>query len=144
MYKKALEEFHKALFLKTGDYRQDINQRFLAGNPTTDLRASLIQEETQELCEALKSGSLEEVRKELCDVLYVVFAVAALYDLPVEEDFKLVHENNMLKFATGFLGPNGKWMKAKDHPKVKLTSRKVDTTGQFELPIPEVPDCVVP
>ena len=106
------------MFQKTGDWRVDINQKFLKGNPTTDLRIALLKEETEELCEALSEGTLSDVRKELCDVLYVTFALAAIYDLDVEADFEVVHQNNMLKFETGFVGPNGKWLKSKNHPKV--------------------------
>ncbi len=119
-YKKKIQEFHKKFFNKTGDWRGDINQVFLKGNPSAIRLAELIKEEATELVEALRTGTEHDIRKETCDLLYVTFAVPAIYDLPIEEDFIKVHENNMLKFETGSLRADGKWVKHKDHPKVEL------------------------
>lgn len=120
MYKKSLVEFHKAVFNKTGDYRTDLNQELVIGSPTAVLRAELIREECNELIDALLLEDKEQVLKELCDVLYVTFGLAVVYDLSIKEAFERVHENNMLKVHTGFINENGKLCKAKDHPKVIL------------------------
>jgi NTP pyrophosphatase (non-canonical NTP hydrolase) len=129
-YKKKLIEFHRKFFNKTGDWRNDVNQKFLKNNPTAILRAELIQEEARELIEELRTGTLETVRKELCDLLYVTFGTAAVYNLPVDEDFMKVHQNNMLKFDTGVLRADGKLVKAKDHPAVVFNDV---TELQYEL-----------
>jgi hypothetical protein len=50
----------------------------------------------------------------------VIFGTAAIYGLYIEEAFARVHENNMLKLTTGNLNDLGKFVKAKDHPKVYL------------------------
>lgn len=120
-YKEKLLEFQYAVFRKLGDWRHGPYQTFLKDNPAAKLRVALIKEECDELCEALTTGTIQDVRKELCDVLYVVFAAAAIYNFPVDEDFMLVHENNMLKINTGTKADNGKLLKAKDHPKVTFS-----------------------
>jgi len=124
-YKKKLKEFHRKFFNKTGDWRVDIDQKFIRNNPSAIRLAELIREEALELVEALKTGTEEEVRKETCDLLYVTFGVPAIYNHPVEEDFIKVHENNMLKFDTGSLRADGKWVKHKDHPKVELRQLEI-------------------
>ena len=77
-----------------------------------------------ELLHELRFGTEAGARKEACDLLYVIFGTAANYGWPIDEDFALVHENNMLKIKTEFIGPNGKLMKSKDHPKVELPPLK--------------------
>lgn len=115
-----LRQFHKLMFIKTGDWRADTGQKFIANNPTAILRAELVREEAFELIEALKTGTEKEVRKELCDLLYVTFGTAAVYDFNVDRDFNLVHKNNMLKFEGGKMREDGKWLKPDNHPKVEL------------------------
>ncbi len=123
-YLELLRKFQKAAFLKTGYWPADINQKFIPGNTTAMLRAFLHDEEVTELEEVLEDKcedtSEEHLLKELCDVLYVVFGTIACYNLPVEEAFKRVHENNMLKLTNGTILTNGKWQKPKDHSKVEL------------------------
>jgi hypothetical protein len=114
-YLKLLGEFHIAI--------GDKPVAFIAGNKTARLRARLIAEEGNEVCDELESipedTSEEALLKELCDVLYVVFGTAWAYDLPIWEAFKEVHKNNMLK--VGYPKDQyGKTIKPKDHPKVNL------------------------
>lgn len=120
-YREALIEFHKTMFNKTGDWKADTNQKLIIGNPTAQLRAALISEEALELCDALLLEDESQVRKELCDLLYVLYGTVVVFNLPIEEDFERVHENNMLKFKTASVGPNGKLIKHPDHPKVVFT-----------------------
>lgn len=119
-YLGLLREFHRAVFIKTGNWRSDINQKFIPDNPTAKLRIGLHEEEVDELSKALTEEDLEQVLKELCDCLYVLYGTAVTYNLPVEEAFKRVHANNMLKITTGDVNNLGKFVKAKDHPKVDL------------------------
>lgn len=74
-------------------------------------RASLIEEETEEVLQALDymdrtdegatSSTLEEakeeVAKELADLLYVIYGTADELDIPLEWVFKAVHKSNMSK-----------------------------------------------
>lgn len=116
-YINKLQDFHVGMYKKTKDDRSYPNQKFIPNNDTAQLRAALILEEANELAEALKLGTLSDVRKELCDLLYVTFGTAVVYQLD-DYDFSIVHDNNMLKLDTATVGDNGKLIKAKDHPKV--------------------------
>jgi predicted HAD superfamily Cof-like phosphohydrolase len=123
-YIAKLEEFHKAVFKKTGYWQADIGQEFIPNNQTAQLRAKLHDEEICEVEDILYGRdddcSKAHLLKELCDSLYVIFGTAAIYGLYIEEAFARVHENNMLKLTTGNLNDLGKFVKAKDHPKVYL------------------------
>ncbi len=94
--------------------------RFVPNDNHAQHRIRLIQEECKELCDALEGESADHVLKEICDVLYVVFGTAQCYNWPVDDAFKLVHENNMLKI-TYPTDKFGKYIKPKDHPQVDLT-----------------------
>lgn len=92
-----------------------------------DLGLSLIKEEHDEFVEAVTLGFSEDlVLKELCDLLYVIYRFAVVFKLPVEEAFRRVHENNMMKITNGTFNEAGKLTKAPDHPKVNLK----DLTGE--------------
>ena len=56
------------------------------------VRNSMISDETR-----------ENILKEMCDLLYVIFDMAATFDLPIGEAFNRVHRSNMSK-----LGADGK------------------------------------
>lgn len=88
----------------------------------TNLRIKLIDEEFLELVESLEEGSTEEVLKEMCDLLYVIFGTATAYGLDkiLPEAFDRVHHNNLLKLERGTVREDGKLVKALDHPKVFL------------------------
>lgn len=116
---KQLRSFHQAVVNKTGNWRLN-KQEYKPGDSTAALRADLVREEADELYEALSCENKAAMLKELCDLLYVSFAIADIYDLPLEAAFDEVHANNMLKLATGTTGLNGKFCKSPNHPKVDL------------------------
>lgn len=70
---------------------------------THDLRIGLIDEELDELKEALELNDIVEVADALCDLLYVVYGAGVTYGLPMDELFAEVHRSNMSK-----LGDDGK------------------------------------
>ncbi len=123
-YLKCLQEFYKEIHLKTGFWQADINQKFIPNNQTAQLRAKLHDEEVCEVEDILYGRdddcSEAHLLKEICDLLYVAFGTAAIYGFPIEEAFARVHANNMAKLKTGNLNDLGKFVKAKDHPKVHL------------------------
>ena len=84
------------------------------------LRRKLIREEVDELIEAMCFEDREAVAKELADVLYVVLPVAFIFDIPIQEVFNRVHDNNMLKLNNATIREDGKILKDPNHPKVVL------------------------
>ena len=65
-----------------------------------DLRLELLSEEMEEVVEA---GSMENLTKELADLIYVAIGMAVTFGLPLCEVFERVHQSNMSK-----LGEDGK------------------------------------
>jgi len=85
-----------------------------------ELSKTLIKEETNELLEALDEGDKAHILKEACDVIYVVVRMCIVHGLKFGVAFNRVHANNMLKFETGTIRPDGKLVKDQFHPKVRL------------------------
>jgi predicted HAD superfamily Cof-like phosphohydrolase len=68
-----------------------------------NLRKALIQEEMLELFEALDSNNMQEIVKEACDLLYVVYGTGVEMGVDLDRALEIVHESNMSK-----LGEDGK------------------------------------
>jgi len=77
---------------------------------TKALRIRLIQEEFDELKEALGHESLAAIAKELADLLYVAYGTAVSYGIDMEPVFQEVHRSNMSKVG-GYKRDDGKWVK---------------------------------
>ena len=69
------------------------------------LRMDLLMEEVKEYLEGEEKNDLENVAKELADIIYIVCGTAVSYGIPLDKVFDEVHRSNMDK-----LGPDG-------HPK---------------------------
>jgi predicted HAD superfamily Cof-like phosphohydrolase len=78
--------------------------------PTRMLRKRLIQEEFEELQEAMDEKDLPSIAKELADLLYVVYGTAISMGIDMEPVFKEVHRSNMSKVG-GYKREDGKWVK---------------------------------
>ena len=70
---------------------------------TTHLRVDLIEEELDELKEAIANDDLVEVADALADLLYVVYGAGHSFGINLDKCFKEVHNSNMSK-----LGEDGK------------------------------------
>ena len=70
---------------------------------TIQLRYDLIQEELNELKEAMKTKNLKEVADALTDILYVTYGAGCAYGIDLDKCFKEVQRANMSK-----LGSDGK------------------------------------
>ena len=70
---------------------------------TIQLRYDLIQEELNELKEAMKTKNLKEVADALTDILYVTYGAGCAYGVDLDKCFKEVQRANMSK-----LGEDGK------------------------------------
>ena len=79
---------------------------------TRELRVDLIQEEVDELVEAIANKDMVEIADALTDILYVVYGAGHTFGIDLDECFTEVHASNMSK-----LGENGVPVKA-DNGKV--------------------------
>jgi len=86
---------------------------------TCALRVTLIQEEFDELREALAQRDVEAVAKELADLLYVVYGTAVSCGLDMAPVFREVHRSNMSKVG-GHKRADGKWLKPPDYSPARL------------------------
>ena len=82
----------------------------LPNEATECLRIRLIQEEFDELQEALHQKELPSIAKELADLLYVVYGTAVSYGIDMEPIFHEVQRSNMSKVG-GYKREDGKWVK---------------------------------
>jgi predicted HAD superfamily Cof-like phosphohydrolase len=124
----CLLEFHHALAKKAILAGQneafDLSrpgQDFIRGGDTATLRKALINEEKNEVDEAIDLESLDHLLKECADLVYVVVGTCVSFGLDFDVAFNRVHENNMLKVARGEFNKAGKLVKPADHPSVDLT-----------------------
>jgi len=67
------------------------------------LRYNLIQEELDELQNAIKTKDLKEIADALTDILYVTYGAGHAYGMDLDKCFKEVQKSNMSK-----LGEDGK------------------------------------
>ncbi len=77
---------------------------------TKQLRVRLIQEEFDELKEAMATDNLAAVAKEIADLLYVTYGTAVSYGIDMEPVFQEVHRSNLSKVG-GYKRADGKWVK---------------------------------
>ena len=77
---------------------------------TEGLRIRLIEEEFDELKEALHRKDLPHIAKELADLLYVVYGTAVSYGIDMDPVFQEVQRSNMSKIG-GYKREDGKWVK---------------------------------
>ncbi|WP_455244415.1 pyrophosphohydrolase domain-containing protein [Petrachloros mirabilis] len=82
----------------------------LVDDRTRALRERLIQEEFDELKEAMARNDLNGIAKEMADLLYVVYGTAVSYGIDMEPVFREVHRSNMSKVG-GYKRADGKWVK---------------------------------
>lgn len=90
---------------------------------TMDLRFDLISEEFNEFIEAVQVGDRENILKENCDLLYVVYGAGWELGYDLDKAFRRVHKSNMSKFINGkpVFREDGKVLKGKFYKPPKLT-----------------------
>ena len=96
---------------------------------TRSLRVRLIQEEFDELQEALGRRDAAAVAKELADLLYVVYGTAVSCGIDMEPVFREVHRSNMSKIG-GHKRADGKWVKPATYSPARLEPILVAQGGQ--------------
>lgn len=94
MIKKAFESVQ--LFnLKSGEGKSDN----LKNKKINDFRISLIDEEVQELKDAIKCENKQEVADALADILFVTLGMADVLMIDIVSVFRAVCESNLSKFC---------------------------------------------
>ena len=76
---------------------------------TRELRLEVIQEEVDELGEAMEQRDMVGIADALTDILYVVYGTGHSYGIDLDECFQEVHSSNMSK-----LGEDGKPIRRDD------------------------------
>mgnify|MGYP000637954395 FL=1 len=98
-----MSNFNKVkAFMNT--YGQDVNEKASFPEDTiVQLRVDLIEEELNELKEAIKNKDIVEVADALTDILYVTYGAGHSFGVNLDECFDEVQRSNMSK-----LGEDGK------------------------------------
>lgn len=99
-----VEAFHRQFDIAVAD------RPCIPDEATCALRVKLIQEEFEELQQAMAQKDLQGMAKELADLLYVVYGSAVSCGIDMEPVFREVHRSNMSKVG-GHKRADGKWVK---------------------------------
>ena len=110
-----VEAFHSKFEILIQTAPTDVNE------DTKRLRVRLIQEEFDELKEAMATGDLTAVAKEMADLLYVTYGTAVSYGIDMEPIFQEVHRSNLSKVG-GYKRADGKWVKPPTYSPADLVS----------------------
>ena len=110
-----VEAFHRKFEIVAQTAPTDVNEA------TQHLRIRLIQEEFDELKEAMATGNLAAVAKEMADLLYVTYGTAVSYGIDMEPVFQEVHRSNLSKVG-GYKRADGKWVKPPTYSPADITS----------------------
>ncbi|MCA9386024.1 hypothetical protein KC717_05240 [Candidatus Dojkabacteria bacterium] len=97
-----ITEFHKAF----GSEEEPDSPTLSISHKIKELRKTLMKEEFEEVCKAIDENEpIEDLAKELADLLYVVFGTVKAFGLHdvMEDVYSEVHRSNMSK-----LGLDGK------------------------------------
>ena len=110
------------IFMKT--FRQMVRTKpQFPDEKTMQLRFDLIQEELNELEEAMKTKNLKEVADALTDILYVTYGAGYAYGINLDKCFKEVQRSNMSKLGKDgkpIFNEKGKVMKGPNYTKPSL------------------------
>ena len=86
------------LFMKT--FGQDVkNKPGFSSEKINNLRISLINEELEELKQAMKNNDLKEVVDALTDILYVTYGAGHAFGVNLDKCFDEVQKSNMSKLG---------------------------------------------
>lgn len=112
-----------AQFMKT--FEQEVQTRSsLSTNKINDLRVNLIQEELDELKEAIRNNDIIEVADALTDILYVTYGAGHAFGVNLDKCFDEVQKSNMSKLSLdgkAIFNDSGKVMKGPRYFKPNLS-----------------------
>lgn len=110
----ALREFHALIDRARGDEERSESE-------ILSLRIALMDEEFDELIQALHWGDRVLIAKELADLVYVVVGTAVDLGIPFDRVFDIVHASNMSKF-----NEDGEPYEVADNGKIRKGPNYVD------------------
>ncbi len=122
---RMVQEFHKQFEIHVSPTPS------IPDEPTQILRKRLIQEEFDELQEAMQEKDLPSIAKELADLLYVVYGTAVSLGIDMEPVFQEVHRSNMSKVG-GHKREDGKWVKPPTYSPAQLDGLLAAQMGSGE------------
>ena len=108
-------QFHKAFGIAIS------HKPKIPDKKTCELRKKLIEEEFNELKEAIDNNNMVEAADGLADLLYVIYGTAISFGLDMEPIFDEVHRSNMTKIG-GHKREDGKWIKPETYEPPDLIS----------------------
>ena len=100
------------------------NQASFPENKVSNLRVELIEEELEELRQAIRDKNLVEVADALTDILYVTYGAGTAFGINLDKCFEEVHNSNMSKLGEDnkpIYNDKGKVMKGPNYFKPNLT-----------------------
>ena len=110
------------IFMKT--FGQELkNKSELSTEKINKLRISLIEEELDELKQAIKENNIKEVADALTDILYVTYGAGHAFGINLEKCFEEVQNSNMSKLGIDgkpIYNEHGKVMKGPNYFKPDL------------------------
>ena len=111
------------LFMKT--FGQEVkNKPGLSSDKINNLRISLINEELEELKQAMKNNDLKEAVDALTDILYVTYGAGHAFGIDLDKCFEEVQNSNMSKldkYGKPIYNNAGKVMKGPSYFKPDLS-----------------------
>tara|TARA_Y100001935_G_C17099368_1_gene405196 strand:+ start:103 stop:474 length:372 start_codon:yes stop_codon:yes gene_type:complete len=111
------------LFMKTFGQEVKVKASF-SSDKINKLRIDLIEEELEELKDAIKKKDLKETIDALTDILYVTYGAGHAFGINLDKCFKEVQNSNMSKLGTDgkpIYNEKGKVMKGPNYFKPDLT-----------------------
>ena len=111
------------IFMKT--FGQEVKSRSeLSNEKINNLRISLIEEELDELKQAISDNNIKEVADALTDILYVTYGAGHAFGINLDNCFDEVQESNMSKLDKNgkpIYNESGKVMKGPSYFKPNLS-----------------------
>ena len=123
-YRSKMTNFEKVgVFMKT--FNQDVkDSSSLSTDKINSLRISLINEELEELKQAISEKNLTEVADALTDILYVTYGAGHAFGINLDKCLEEVQKSNMSKLGKDgkpIYNEFGKVMKGPDYFKPDLS-----------------------
>jgi len=103
-WQRDVRDFHEKFGAVVGDSKSPVDPSITA------LRKKLIDEEHDELQDALDANNYEYIAKEAADLIYVILGTMVSYGIDINPIWDAVHASNMQKIGGGNR-PDGKVLK---------------------------------